>query len=177
MSEKGAAFARLLQRFCAEHLPAQRGLSRHTVNAYRDTFRLLLGFLAHHRGIAADRVDFAALTPETILAFLDHLETVRRNSVRTRNVRLAAIRTFARFVLGETASADFAAASRLLAIPLKKTRQPMVGFVTREEVDAILAATDVSTKSGQRRPARFHQSLRHRTHSGRRGLSAQSRRA
>lgn len=150
MSENRATFALLLQRFCAEHLPIQRGLSRHTVNAYRDTFRLLLGFLARHRHTPPDRVDFAALTPETILAFLDHLERVRRNSVRTRNARLAAIRAFARFVLGETASAEFAEASRLLAIPLKKTTQPMMGFLTREEVDAILAATDASTMSGQR---------------------------
>lgn len=147
---RAACFATLLQRFCAEHLPTQRGLSRHTVQAYRDTFRLLLGFLARHRRVPPDRVELAALTPETILAFLDHLERDRRNSVRTRNARLAAIRAFARFVLGETAAAEFAQAHRLLTIPLKRTTQPVPGFLTREEVDAILAATDASTTSGQR---------------------------
>jgi site-specific recombinase XerD len=147
---KRHAFLDLLQRFFAEHLASQRGLSNHTIIAYRDTFRLLLTFLATHRREPVDRLSLIALSPEMILAFLDHLESVRGNGVRTRNVRLAAIRSFARFAVGQTTPDLFPQGHRILAIPLKRAPKPLMGFMTREEIDAILTATNPSTWSGRR---------------------------
>lgn len=140
----------LLQRFFTEHLAAQRNLSAHTITAYRDSFRLLLTFLSTHRREPIDRLTLESLSPELILGFLDHLERTRGNGVRTRNVRLAAIRAFARFAVGETTPDLFPHAHRLLAIPLKRAPKPLMGFMTREEIDAILLATNRSSWSGRR---------------------------
>ena len=143
-------FAGLVQRFFAEYLAAQRNLSPHTRLSYRNTFRLLLHFLAEHHRRSIDQLTLAALTPEAILSFLDHLERTRRNSPRTRNVRLAAIRTFVRYVLG-TAALDFLGpGQRILAIPQKKSSRTPLGFMTREEIKAVLAAVDQSSWAGRR---------------------------
>lgn len=143
-------FAGLVQRFFAEYLAAQRNLSPHTRLSYRNTFRLLLHFLAEQHRRSVDQLTLGALTPESILAFLDHLERTRRNSPRTRNVRLAAIRTFVRYVLGTAALEFLGPGQRILAIPLKKSSRAALGFMTREEIDAVLAATDQNTWSGRR---------------------------
>lgn len=141
----------LVQRFFTEYLTTQRNLSAHTCHAYRDTFRLLLSFLSRRQRCPIDRLSLDALTPEAALAFLDHLESVRHNTPRTRNLRLAAIRTFVRFVLGQPAALDFfGIGQRLLAIPQKKASISMPGFLTRKEIDAVLAATDPAAWSGQR---------------------------
>lgn len=144
-------FPELLQRFFTAYLTAQRNLSAHTRIGYRNTFRLLLRFLEQHHRRAIDRLTLSAFTPEAILAFLDYLERSRGNTIRTRNVRLAAIRTFVRFVLGQSTVLDFlGAGQRILAIPQKHSAKPLLGFMTREEIAAMLAATDQSTRSGQR---------------------------
>lgn len=141
----------LVQRFFTEYLVSQRNLSPHTRNGYRDTFRLFLSFVAQHQGHPVDQLKLAAVTPAVVLAFLDHLETTRGNSARTRNLRLAAIRTFVRFVLGQTAGVEFIGVGhRVLAIPQKKFAKRMVGFMSAREIDAVLAATDSATRSGQR---------------------------
>lgn len=143
-------FSALLQRFFTEHLTAQRNLSAHTVAAYRDSFRLLLRFLATHLHVTIDRLTLESLTPDTILAFLDHLERSRGNVPRTRNYRLAAIRAFTRYVISLAEPGIFVAGERLLAIPIKRSARPLLGFLTREEVEAILAAPDLTTWSGRR---------------------------
>ena len=143
-------FAGLVQRFFAEYLAAQRNLSPHTRLSYRNTFRLLLRFLAASDRRSIDQLTLGALTPESILAFLDHLERTRRNSPRTRNVRLAAIRTFVRYVLGTAALEFLGPGQRILAIPLKKSSRAALGFMTREEINAVLAATEQNTWSGRR---------------------------
>lgn len=140
----------LLQRFFTEHLVAQRNLSRHTLTAYRDSFRLLLTYLSAQRREPVDRLTLEALSPEKILGFLDHLERTRRNGVRTRNVRLAALRAFTRFAVSQTTPDVFPHAQRLLAIPPKRAPKPLLGFMTREEIDAILRATDRPSWSGRR---------------------------
>jgi integrase/recombinase XerD len=148
---KPEEFPDLVQRFFTDHLVSQRNLSAHTRSGYRDTFRLLLPFLSRHCRRSVDQLTLSLVTPEAILAFLDHLENARRNSARTRNIRLAAIRTFVRFVLSQPATLDFIGiAHRILAIPQKKSVRPMMGFMTREEIDAVLTATDQATHSGQR---------------------------
>lgn len=141
----------LVQRFFAHYLVCQRNLSAHTRNGYRDTFRLFLSFLAqrHHRPI--DQLTLETLNPEAVLSFLDYLESSRGNTARTRNLRLAAIRTFVRFVLGEAVGVSFIGMGhRILAVPQKKSPKPVLGFMTRKEIDAVLATTDPATRSGQR---------------------------
>jgi site-specific recombinase XerD len=129
---------------------AHRNLSPQTIAAYRDTFRLLLGFLCDYHNCPADRLAFGALDPDAVLAFLDHLETKRHNAIRTRNARLAAVRSFVHFVLALTGPDHLAQGQRLLAIPFKRWSKAIIGFMTRQEVSAILSACDNSTWSNQR---------------------------
>ncbi|WP_342750939.1 site-specific integrase [Termitidicoccus mucosus] len=105
-------FASLIKRFFADFLPVQRNLSAHTVSSYRDTFRLLLQFISEHYRTSIDALGMEHFSPETTLAFLDHLERSRGNTVRTRNNRLAALRSFARFALAESAPDFLPAAQR-----------------------------------------------------------------
>jgi site-specific recombinase XerD len=144
-------FAGLVQCFFTEYLVTQRNLSVHTCRGYRITFRLLLRFLSREQRCPIDRLTLGAMTPDTILSFLAHLERTRHNGIPTRNVRLAALRTFVRFVLSQSAGLDFlAAGQRILAIPQKRCAKRLLGFMTREEIDAILAAADPHTWSGRR---------------------------
>lgn len=141
--------ATLVTRFFVPHLAAERNVSPHTACAYRDALKLLLRFAAafHHRPVAD--LAIADLTPEVILAFLDHLETVRHNGVRTRNARLAALHAFFRFVLDrEPALATHC--HRVLALPRKKTLRPRLGALSAEEVAHLLAQVDRATPSGER---------------------------
>jgi integrase/recombinase XerD len=130
----------LLVRFFNENLRQQRQVSRHTILAYRDTFRLLLGFLKRTYRVCPSTLELSGLSPERVLAFLDHLEQQRANSVRSRNARLAAIRSFAHYaedMLGPDLPESI---RRLLAIPIKRYTQPILGFLTRTEIQAVLAA-------------------------------------
>jgi site-specific recombinase XerD len=144
-------FPGLVQRFFADYLAAQRNLTVETRTSYRTAFRLLLRFLSQYHGYPIDRLTLAAFTPEAILAFLAHLESSRGNLARTRNLRLAAIRAFVRFVLGQSTVLDFlASGQRILAIPQKKFAKRLPGFMSRDEIEAIFAATTQSTWSGRR---------------------------
>jgi len=139
----------LIQAFFAEHLLTHKRASPRTVSAYRDTFRLLFGFLHETAGIEPSSLRLADLDAPAILSFLDYLEAHRRNSVRSRNARLAAVRSFIRFVaLREPES--LALATRVLAIPVKRADRRLVGYLTRAEVDAILAAPDRLKWAGRR---------------------------
>lgn len=144
------SFAELLQRFFTEYLTSQRNLSPHTISGYRDAFRLLLKFLSLHLRKTIDQLSLDSLTPDTVLAFLDHIERRRNNGPRTRNYRLAAIRAFTRFVISLAEPGVFVQGSRLLAIPVKRSSRPVLGFLTRDEVEAVLGATDASTWIGRR---------------------------
>lgn len=143
-------FPSLIQRYFAEHLMTHRNVSPQTVAAYRDTFRLLLGFLCDYHRCPIDQLTFAALDPDAVLAFLDHLESARHNAIRTRNARLAAIRSFVHFVLALTGPDHMAQGQRLLSIPFKRCTKPIAGFMTREEVTAVLSACDNSTWGNRR---------------------------
>lgn len=141
----------LVQRFFTHHLATQRNLSAHTRCGYRDTFRLFLSFLSRRHRRPIDQLTLKTIDPAAVLAFLEHLETVRGNTPRTRNLRLAAIRTFVRFVIGENAGLGFiGVAQRILAVPKKKSPTRVLGFMTRQEIDAVIAAADPTTYSGRR---------------------------
>lgn len=141
--------ARLLQRFFYERLIEQRRASHRTVTSYRDTFRLLLRFAEQHLDKPVNALCLSDVDVNLILDFLEHLETQRHNSIRSRNARLAAIRAFLHYAALQEPSA-LAAIQRILAIPLKRFERPQVGFLTRAEIEAILSAINTPTWSGQR---------------------------
>jgi integrase/recombinase XerD len=141
---KALLLQELLIRFLDEHLRQQRQVSPHTVLAYRDTFRLLLRFLKRTYHVRPVTLELSGLNPERVLAFLAHLEQQRANSVRSRNARLAAIRSFAHYA-EDTLGPDLPGSIRcLLAIPIKRHTRPILGFLTRPEIQAVLAATGES---------------------------------
>jgi site-specific recombinase XerD len=142
-------FPTLVQDFFLRRLITQRGASARTVEAYRDAFELLLGFAEQRTGKPPSALRLADLDAPLVLDFLDHLETKRGNSVRTRNARLAAIHSFMRYAaVRDPASLPITA--RVLAIPAKRFDRPVLGYLTREQVAAILAAPDRATWNGRR---------------------------
>lgn len=138
-----------LQKFFTDRLLLQRQASPATIAAYRDTYRMLLGFISNRRKLAPATLDFADLDAPTIAAFLTHLETERHNSTRSRNARLAAIHSLFRFAaLQHPEHADLIA--RVLAIPQKRFERTILTFLTKEEIEAILAVPDRDTWIGRR---------------------------
>lgn len=146
---KAPTFASLLQDFFCDRLQRQRGASPHTVASYRDTFRLLLGFAEKSLRRAPMRLTLQDLTPRFVLAFLDHLENERGNAVRTRNIRLAAIRSFFQHAARRTPDA-LPQCQQVISIPFKRFDRPEVGFLSRDEINALIAAPPESTWSGAR---------------------------
>lgn len=143
------ALAPLLEAFFTEQLFRQRRASPHTVAAYRDTFRLLLSFAEKRLGKLPSDLLLADLDASFVAAFLDHLESARRNGCRTRNARLAALHSFFRFAATRE-PAHAALIQRVLAIPQKRFDRKLVRFLTRAEVEALLAAPDTTTWLGRR---------------------------
>jgi integrase/recombinase XerD len=141
--------APLLAAFFTQRLQQQRNASPHTIAAYRDTFRLLLTFAQEHLRTPPCELELAELDAALITAFLQHLEQVRRNTVRTRNARLAAIHSFVRFVALQE-PAHSCTCQRVLAIPTKKGERKLVVSLARDEEEALLAAPDASTWLGRR---------------------------
>jgi integrase/recombinase XerD len=143
------ALAPILQGFFIDKLIKQRRASPHTIVAYRDTMRLLLGFAHHVTGTEPWRLELEQLDAELISAFLHHLEVERGNSVRTRNARLAAIRSLFRHAAWQ-APEQTATIQRVLAIGGKRTDTTLIDFLTEQESQALLDATDLSTWIGRR---------------------------
>ncbi len=138
-----------LQRFFREHLLTHRNLSPATVAAYRDTFRLLLSYLKKIHAASCFLLPLEVLTPDVIVRFLEHLERQRGNCIRTRNARLAAIRSFVHYLSDWLGPELPVTVARISGIPFKRHVQRLIGFVSHQEVEAILAATDDSW-TGQR---------------------------
>ena len=149
MNNSASLVGPLLQAFFSEHLLTYKRASPQTVIAYRDTFRLLLRFIRNSKGIEPAALRVSDLDGPVILAFLDYLEQKRQNSARSRNARLAAIHSFFRVVaLRDPLSVDVA--TRVMAIPRKRADNRLVGYLTKPEIDALLAAPDGSLWSGRR---------------------------
>jgi integrase/recombinase XerD len=142
-------FAKLVEEFFLDRLIRQRNSSPQTVAAYRHCFRLLFEFVRDRWNKPTERLVLTDLDAPMVLAFLDHLEKDRNNSIRSRNARLAAIRSFLRFAALKNPEA-LAIIQRTLAIPMKRYTRPLVGFLSREEVQAIINAPDLTTWAGQR---------------------------
>ena len=150
MPEAGPnTLGRALRGFFGDYLPKVRGASRHTVLAYRDAFKLLLRFLAQRLARPAVELDFPDLAPNNLLAFLEHAETQRGNSIATRNARLTATHSFARYAAAQHPE-HFALCQRILSIPFKRGPQRAVDYLEDHETKALLEAPDCRTASGRR---------------------------
>jgi integrase/recombinase XerD len=143
------SFSVLIRDFFCSQLTEQRNLSPQTVASYRDTFRLLLKFAQSKTKKMPSSLSMDDLNAPLILAFLDHLEKKRGNSIRTRNSRLAAIRSFMKYVSLQEPT-ELPNVQRVLAIPMKKFDRPLLGFLSRDEINAIISTADTATWSGYR---------------------------
>ncbi len=144
-----------VHQFFNHYLPNIKGLSPHTIKSYRDTFRLFLHFAADYYGIKINSLRIEQISSKLILAFLDNLEDDRKNIAKTRNQRLAAIKSFAKMIrfnypeLRETAQT-------IMNIPQKRTQKPLVGFLYQDEILRVFQAVDVRKSEGFRDYALLH---------------------
>jgi integrase/recombinase XerD len=138
-----------VRRFLLEHLVAERNLARNTQVSYRDTLTLLLPFASHRAGVAIDRMAVQDLSPDTVRGFLQHIERERGCSVATRNLRLGAIHSLARFI-GMRSPEHVAWCAEVRSIPFKKTAKTVIGYLEKPELDALLHEPDRRTRLGAR---------------------------
>jgi integrase/recombinase XerD len=144
-----SSLAPILQAYFTDRLLSQRNASPHTVAAYRDTFRLLLAFVHAKTGKTPSKLALEDLDAVMIGAFLTHLEATRGNSVRTRNARLTAVHSFFHYAALQ-APEHAALIQRVLAIPEKRFQTTIISYLTRPEIDALLASPDRLTWTGRR---------------------------
>ena len=137
IAPKPASFASLVQQFFTEYLVSQRALSPRTVACYRDALMLFLDFASQRLGRAPTAMRLTDLRPDLILAFLDHLEHNRHNAIRSRNLRLTALRAFLKFA-GRRDVTSLHVVEQAMAVPMKRFEQPMLGYLTRQEMEAVL---------------------------------------
>lgn len=138
-----------VRRFFEDHLVSQRGLSQHTILSYRDTLKLLFQFAAQRGQKSCTDLALSDITPDLVRAFLDHLGSVRHNSVGTRNIRMAAIHAFFRYL----AAMDprlMAQCQQILALPFKRHNKPVLGYLEKEEIQCIFRHIDVQEPAGRR---------------------------
>ena len=142
------SFAALVQAYFVEYLTQQRALSPQTIAAYRDAFMLFLCFAEARLSRSSATITLAHITPDLIMAFLDHLERERHNSVRRRNARLAALRSFLKFAAHRDVS-SLQVIERALGVPSKRFERPMLGYLSREQMLAVIGTPD-ETRVSQR---------------------------
>ena len=138
-----------MHQFFDQYLPRIKGASAHTINTYRDTFTLFLPFAAQHLSVKIDSLRVEHLCPTLILAFLDYLESDRHNNTRTRNLRLAALKSVAKMVRFMYPDKR-ALAERILNIPQKRAQRALIGFLSQEEILKVFEVVDLKNKGGFR---------------------------
>ncbi|WP_043739284.1 tyrosine-type recombinase/integrase [Thioalkalivibrio nitratireducens] len=144
-----------VEKFFREYLPTLRGMSVHTLRSYRDALILFLRFVSAHCGRHLEDLDLDVFTAEHVAQFLMSLEIERHNSIATRNTRLAALHTFARFLATESPE-HLAEMQRVLGLPFKRgARNAPIEYLESAETEAVLAQIDRSTETGQRDYALF----------------------
>ncbi|MBA7543019.1 Tyrosine recombinase XerC [subsurface metagenome] len=146
---KPTEFARYLTEFLTTYLSGQKNVSKNTILAYRDTFKLLLRYCQNVEGTPPERITMETLTRGIIIDFLDWLETERKCSISTRNQRLAAIHSFFRYAQGEDPSGLYHF-QKVMSIPIKKTEKKVVEHLTPQAVKLLLAQPDKHTEKGRR---------------------------
>lgn len=142
-------FSYYLSSFLGKYLPGVVGASTNTISSYRDTFVLYLRFMKAEKGVPAERIKLKALEAKCFSEFLDWLETHRHCSITTRNVRLAAIHSFFRYLQYE-APEYLDLCQKVLAIPFKKTEQRVLNYFSLDGIKLLLSMPNISTKSGRR---------------------------
>ena len=142
-------FAKHLEKFLASYLPDARNISHNTISSYCDTFRLFLGYCRDMKSIAIERLQIAEITPDLIKDFLLWLETERKCSTSTRNQRLAALHSFAKYLQTESPQ-DIFTCQMILSIPYKKKVKSLVAYLSAEEMKCILQSPNTATKNGRR---------------------------
>jgi len=144
-----------IHRFFDQYLPHIKGVSPHTVKAYRDAFKLLLPFAAKYHGIKIESLRLEHISSDLILSFLNQLEKERNNQSGTRNYRLAAIKSFAKMIrLVYPQQQELA--GTILNIPQKRSQKPLVGFLYNEEILKVFGSVDIRSKEGFRDYALLH---------------------
>ena len=138
-----------LRAYFTDHLPRLRGVSAHTVRSYRDSLLLLLRFLASRRHCQISDLDLWDIEPDHVIAFLAHLEEDRKNGVPTRNVRLAAIHAFFRYI-GACHPEHLDQVQRIVGIPFKRARQRVIEYLERSEIEVILSRINRANRDGRR---------------------------
>jgi site-specific recombinase XerD len=149
MAEIRTPIAPFIRRFLLEHLVQERNLSPNTQSGYRDTLLLVLPFVAKAAKVSIDQLGVEDFTAERIRAFLKHLQTERHVSDATRNQRLVAIHSMARFI-GENSPEHLAWCTHLRGIAFKRTTRERLPYLDKAEVDALLAVPDRRTPQGAR---------------------------
>jgi site-specific recombinase XerD len=148
MKKDSTTLAIALHRFFTDYLPRQRALSPHTLLSYRDSLKLLLKFVTNGKADPS-RLQVELLTPERVMAYLQYLETERKNTASTRNVRLSAIHSFMRF-LGLNFPEHLAQAQRLISVPFKRTGTREIHHLEFSEIQTILRNIDLNSSDGYR---------------------------
>ena len=152
---KPTDLGRAVSRFFQEYLPAQRGMSVNTIRSYRDAMLLVLRFLSEDTGRRIERLNLTDFTALRVERFLNHLETERANSITTRNTRLAALHTFARFLIAQHPE-FMAPLQQVLGIAFKRGAiQRPIEYLEHSEIEALLARIDRTNWAGQRDYALF----------------------
>jgi integrase/recombinase XerD len=144
-----------MEAFLREHLPRHRGVSSHTCDSYAYSFQCLFEFAADRFKIQPSVLSLEQIDAPLISSFLEHLEAARGNSPQTRNIRLAAVRSFFRFLQHREPGA-LGQVRRVLAIPFKKTDSRLVPYLVNDEVQALLDVPDPATREGTRDRAMLH---------------------
>jgi integrase/recombinase XerD len=138
-----------IHQFFSKYLPHIKALSPHTIKAYRDTFKLFLPYAANYHGVKISSLQIAHLSVEVILDFLDNLETQRHNSAKTRNSRLAALKSLAKMIRFMHPDQRLLS-DRILGIPQKRCQRQLIGFLYPYEIDQILQTVDLKNALGVR---------------------------
>jgi integrase/recombinase XerD len=149
MKSKKATFPSLVQDYFSRYLPIERGMSPRSITTYRDGIKLFLIFSQKKLKKNPTDFEFTDLKVDLVLDFLDNLEKDRNNLVRSRNHRLAIVKSFVRYISYKTPE-FLGDAQRILSIPRKRTDTPMLEYLTREEIEAIIKSADRSTPAGER---------------------------
>ena len=144
-----------LVQFFQDYLPAQRGLSQHTIRSYRDALLLFLQFTSRDTKRPVEQLEIADLTAERVIRFLNFLESERNNGIATRNARLGAIHVFARFVATHRLE-QLGSLQRVIGLPFKRgAHEAPIEYLERPEIEALLQSIDRNTLLGQRDYALF----------------------
>jgi site-specific recombinase XerD len=138
-----------IHQFFDTYLPHIKGVSPNSIKAYRDTFKLFLPFAAKHYGINIGSLSLTHLTPEVVVSFLEHLESERKNTARTRNHRLAAIKSLTKMIRLMHPQSS-ALMDKIIFIPQKRTQRQLIGFLYPEEINQVLSAVNINTAIGFR---------------------------